>query len=251
MAKSDQDRESKAKDQLASFLVDCAIEQPQGSTVLEIGFKSGHFLDQCHNAGMDCVGLEVERKYFDHVKRRLPHIRAICYDGEVFPLDDASVDYVVSFQVLEHVESVEAIITECMRVLKPGGMMYHICPNYKSFYEGHFNVFWWPFLNKSTGRTYLKLLGKYNPSYEALSIVKPKTVKRIVRGLPDNAEIISLGKREFDRKFSSKQAAKVKNKGLQSILNVMLRFPLLSKIPLKLIARAGWYYPMTIIIKRK
>ncbi len=57
-------------------------------------------------------------------------------DGRL-PLSDASMDFVLSTQVLEHVEEPQIYLSECFRVLKPGGrlllsthgmMMYHPDP---------------------------------------------------------------------------------------------------------------------------
>ena len=251
MANQDQDRRIKAECQLKSLLADCGIDDPQGRTIMEIGFKSGHFLHQCHLRGMKPVGLEVEQQYCDYVQRRLPDLPVMCYGGRVFPVDDQSIDIVVSFQVLEHVESVETVIRESIRVLKPGGIMYHICPNYNSFYEGHFKVIWWPFLTRATGRMYLKLLRKYKPSYEALNIIKPATIRQIIKQFSDHAQIISMGKNQFEQQFTLQQADKVQHKLLRSILHTMLRFPALSRLPLKLISSLKWYYPMAVIVRKK
>ena len=251
MANQEQDRKVKAEYQLKSLLADCGIDDPQGRTIIEVGFKTGHFLHQCSLMGMEPVGLEVEQQYCDYMQRRSPDLQVMCYEGRVFPVDDQSADIVASFQVLEHVESVEAIIRESMRVLKPGGIMYHICPNYNSFYEGHFKVIWWPFLTRATGRTYLKLLRKYKPSYEALNIIKPATVRQIVKQFSDHAQIISLGKNQFQQRFTSQQTDKVQHKLLRSILYTMMRFPALSRFPIKLISSLKWYYPMTVIVRKK
>lgn len=40
------------------------------------------------------------------------------------PLPDASVDVVVNFQVIEHLWDQPQFITECLRVLRPGGRSY-------------------------------------------------------------------------------------------------------------------------------
>jgi SAM-dependent methyltransferase/uncharacterized protein YbaR (Trm112 family) len=58
--------------------------------------------------------------------------------AEHLPFDDASCDGVVLQAVLEHVEDAEAVLSECARVLKPGGSIlievpfmqgYHAAPN--------------------------------------------------------------------------------------------------------------------------
>jgi SAM-dependent methyltransferase len=43
--------------------------------------------------------------------------------GERIPLDDASADIVVSFQVLEHVWDLDWYLGECRRLLRPGGWL--------------------------------------------------------------------------------------------------------------------------------
>jgi SAM-dependent methyltransferase len=43
--------------------------------------------------------------------------------GQPLPLDDASVDAVVSFQVLEHVWDIDWYLRESLRILKPGGWL--------------------------------------------------------------------------------------------------------------------------------
>ena len=170
----------KAHYQLQSFWDDCHIQQSKGIRLLEVGFKEGIFLQVCRDAGIAAVGLEVEPGYYNRLRQKDNKLELVLYDGMAIPLADASFDAIVSFQVLEHVGSLETTLTECIRLLKPGGIMYHVFPNYHSFYEGHYRVFWWPFLNRTTGRWYLKLLRKYTPYYESLNIVKPKTIARIM-----------------------------------------------------------------------
>jgi SAM-dependent methyltransferase len=43
--------------------------------------------------------------------------------GRPIPLDDASADGIVSFQVLEHVWDIDWYLGECYRILKPGGWL--------------------------------------------------------------------------------------------------------------------------------
>lgn len=242
---------TKAAYQLESFLENCDITDPTDKTILEVGFKGGYFLDQCRQKGMHPVGLEVEKQYYELTAHRFEGIKLHLYDGLKFPVEDCSFNYVVSFQVLEHVSSIENVIKESIRVLKPGGTIYHICPNFKSFYEGHYNCLWLPFLNKALGRTYLKLIGKHSDYYEHLQIIKPKTIKKILAKYHGNIDVISLGKKEFNKQFNPSQIEKVRQPILKKILILILRFPISAKILISVIACMGCYYPMTIIIKRK
>lgn len=51
------------------------------------------------------------------------------YDGEKIPAEDEAFDVVFSSNVLEHVISIDAVLAETCRVLKPGGLAVHIVPS--------------------------------------------------------------------------------------------------------------------------
>jgi SAM-dependent methyltransferase len=240
----------KAKEQLATFLAECRIQDFRGKRILEIGFKNGIFLDECVNSGMKPAGLEVVKEFCEDVKNKLPHLELILYDGGTFPVPDESCDFVVSFQVLEHVKSTEHIFNECIRVLRPSGIMYHVIPNYHSFYEGHYSVIWFPFLNKFLGRLYLKLLGKYNSYYETLNLVKPRFIRRELDIHKNELKVLSLGREEFINKFNSHQIDKVNQKVLRGILKGICALPLLKKSLLYLLTSTNVYYPITVIAQR-
>lgn len=241
---------SKDTEQLRSLLTDCGIEDGTGKTLLEVGFKNGLFLEQCHKAGLKATGLEVVEEFYEKVKSQFPHLDLILYDGDKVPLPDGSFDLVVSFQVLEHVGSPAATLDECVRLLKPGGQMYHVFPNYHSFYEGHYKVLWLPLLNQRLGRWYLKVRGRYTPYYETLNVLTPKAVKRIMACYSDRIEILSLGRREFLSKFMENQIKKIDQKQLRAFFKMLHRLPLLKNTILKTIAALDLYYPITIIAKK-
>ncbi|MHC4232376.1 MAG: class I SAM-dependent methyltransferase [Planctomycetota bacterium] len=241
----------KAQYQLQSTLDDCGIKNLQSLKLLEVGFKKGTFLQACREAKIDAAGLEVEAGYYNRLHRQDPDLELILYDGNIVPLPDASFDIIVSYQVLEHVGSLETTLSECVRLLKPGGIMYHVFPNYHSFYEGHYNVLWWPFLNQKSGRGYLKLLRKYTPYYETLNIVKPKTVRRIMVAHEEHIEVLSLGKNEFEKRFTPEQIAKVNQRLLRGLLKSIHAVPPVRWVVLKLMGTCGIYYPITLIARKK
>jgi ubiquinone/menaquinone biosynthesis C-methylase UbiE len=80
--------------------------------------------------------------------------------AEALPFRDGTFDFVYCFSVIEHVDSVEGTIAEMTRVTRPGGRVYVHTPNAGSWYEGHFKLFWIPFLPPPLGRLYLRLRGR-------------------------------------------------------------------------------------------
>jgi 2-polyprenyl-3-methyl-5-hydroxy-6-metoxy-1,4-benzoquinol methylase len=245
------DKAKKSRAQLTSFLKDCEIYDFTNKRLLEIGFRNGYFMNECVKAGLIPTGIDINREYYESTKEQFPFLDIKWYDGSAFPVLADSFDYVVSFQVLEHVSSIEHILTECIRVLKPGGIMYHVCPNYRSFYEGHFKVIWLPFLNKTLGRIYLKLLGKYKDSYESLNHVNPKSLSKLLKGKHKFLTVLSLGHREFAANFNKDQIAKVKQPVLRAGLRAVSVAPFLRPLFIWTVLLTNFYYPIKIISRKK
>lgn len=68
--------------------------------------------------------------YFDRV-------RMAKIDGTRLPISDASLDYVVSHEVLEHVSELPTLLREVRRVLKPNGLTYLYVHHFTSLSGGH------------------------------------------------------------------------------------------------------------------
>jgi hypothetical protein len=128
--------------------------------------------------------------------------------------------------------------------------MYHVFPNYKSFYEGHYAVLWFPFFNKSLGRAYLKLLRRDTAEFEDINLVKPRAVVRALNLYKDRIKVLSLGRSEFIARFNRRQIDKINQKFLRAVLRGVLAVAPLKKALLCLIARANLYYPITVIAQR-
>ncbi len=145
----------------------------EGRKILELGSGYGAMLTHCRQAlGLDITGIEPSKRNYDgryEIAQRflaengVPGDRIVEGVGENLPFPDASFDVVYSFQVLEHVQDPLRVLSEAWRVLKPGGMLYCNAPNYRTFFEGHYNVPWFPYFSKSLARLYLRALGR-NPA---------------------------------------------------------------------------------------
>lgn len=105
------------------------IDQPEGKTILEIGYGGGRMLAAAAGAFGAAVGVDIHDKEElvsqELHERGLRNVQLISTDGRSIPLPDSSVDVVYSFIVLQHVERVavyQAYAEESHRVLKPGGL---------------------------------------------------------------------------------------------------------------------------------
>ena len=94
--------------------------------------------------------------------------------AEALPFGDGAFDIVHCFSVIEHVDSVVAAIGEMVRVARCGGAIYVHTPNAWSLYEGHYKLFWAPFMPRPVARTYLRLRGR--------PVAYFATLRRLTRG---------------------------------------------------------------------
>ena len=247
----------KAHRQLKQFLADIHAKEIKNKKILEIGFKRGLFLNECEKVGMSPTGTEIVKEFCDKAKTKFPNINFILSESDVLPFNDNMFDYIVSFQVFEHLETpyggviLSSFLDDLIRTLKPGGIMYHRFPNYHSFYEGHYNVLWLPFLNKSSGKKYLKLLGKDPKQFDkSIDPIKPKKILSILEKRQD-IEIISLGNREFINEGLNKEKIKlIKNKFVRFFFTLMEKLKL-SSLTLHCISYFNFHYPMVMIVRKK
>lgn len=111
-------------------------------TVLDFGCGNGaqtvEFLNSgCHMIAVDIDGpdLSVLQDYI--AANNITSIVPMQYDGHTLPLQSASVDIVVSYEVIEHVEDESQTLDELHRVLRPEGHMMISVPNKGWVFETH------------------------------------------------------------------------------------------------------------------
>ncbi|MGB0919772.1 MAG: class I SAM-dependent methyltransferase [Alphaproteobacteria bacterium] len=83
--------------------------------VLDVGCGSKPYQDLFNHSGY--FGIDIENPGHSHEDEEID----IYYDGSALPFADESIDSVVCFEVMEHVQNLPAFMAEIHRVLKPGG----------------------------------------------------------------------------------------------------------------------------------
>ena len=127
-----------------------------GKRVLEIGSGLGiNHLVWVKVHGVDGYGVEPDSNGFGSsyaISQRLLRdhdlnpAQIVPASGEVLPFAGDNFDVVYSTNVLEHTQNPERLMTEALRVLRPGGVLQLVYPNYRSFFDGHYAVFHPPVL---------------------------------------------------------------------------------------------------------
>lgn len=198
----------KAEDMAAVLAAYTPLE---GKRVLEIGTGCGvNHIVWRRKYGADGWGVEPEGDGFESsaaVARMLIEANALDparikdAPGEKLPFPDAHFDIVYSSNVLEHVNDPARVLQEALRVLKPGGVMQIVCPNYLSYFDGHYGAIHPPILWNGFFRWWVKWVYRKDPWFAGTirTEINPLWVRRTLRALNRATpfSILTLGQDKF------------------------------------------------------
>jgi SAM-dependent methyltransferase len=159
---------------LAAELIAMVLRHaPDARTLLDVGCGYGSFVLAARQRGIDAVGIELAPFEIDFARTRIARERpeddaaAVYREGSALdlPFAGGAFDVVTLWNVLEHVPDGDRTLSEAIRVLRPGGLLYVVCPNYAAFRtEAHYHVFWPSLLPRRLASSYLRWRGR-NPAF--------------------------------------------------------------------------------------
>jgi len=136
--------------------------------VLEVGCGNGNDVRNFIEGGLNIIGIDVEFKQGPHIeklikeKRILPiEVNAIRKDvgntntKYIWPIEDESMDFIISSSVIEHVANMKDFAKESQRTLRDGGYIVHYYPSRFSLIEAHVGI---PFGGVLRNRSYIRLM---------------------------------------------------------------------------------------------
>ena len=149
--------------------------------VLDIGTGAGYIAQNIAKhvgevTSVDVVDQRQTKKGFKFVQVK----------DESLSFDDESFDVVISNHVIEHVNDHKKHLSEVLRVLKPGGLIYLATPNRLWLFDPHYEV---PFINwlpRKVATKYLKALK--GQTWD----IRPVTVRRVRQHLGKRHEVRPL-----------------------------------------------------------
>lgn len=126
-----QERESDAY--CAEYLRVVRTYIPAPARVLDIGCGTGYAAWRFAQSGFEVVGMDVSAKFLGQAPSRIgARLWYAVGDAMALPFMDGAFDGVASFDVIEHLPDAERALAEMGRVIRPGGRIVVICPNYWS-----------------------------------------------------------------------------------------------------------------------
>jgi ubiquinone/menaquinone biosynthesis C-methylase UbiE len=172
--------------------------------------------------------------------------------GEALSFADESFDLVYSSNVLEHVQDPARVLSESVRVLKPGGYLFFTYPNYCSFWEGHYGMFWIPCMNKPVSKVYVRLFGRYAGYIDGLQLMNVKFTRRILNPLLNQVDVLGLGDDLWvERMRTLKFGAWGQSSKLKRVLSLIQKIPFLVDLGILIGRRMNWYYPIIVVLRKK
>ncbi len=111
------------------------LNRVEAGMVLDAATGRGDFINvlkQNLKSWVQIIGVDVSEKSVNHTQKLFPENDVEIYqmDLEQLQFEDATFDLVTLSNSLHHLEHLDAVLTELLRVLKPGGMLL-ICEMYR------------------------------------------------------------------------------------------------------------------------
>lgn len=107
-----------------------------GREVFEAGCGEGYGAGLIAGVARRVVAVDYDKTAVSHVRVRYPLVEVVQANLARLPLPDASMDVVVTFQVIEHLWDQGRFVAECARVLRPSGLLMMSTPNRITFSPG-------------------------------------------------------------------------------------------------------------------
>jgi len=121
-------------------------EEFRGKTVLDFGSFTGgrivYWKEHFHFGETKAFDIN---PLFEEAGRSFARQKGVDVDfttafGEALPYASDYFDLIISYDVFEHVRDLEKVMDECWRVLKPGGRLLVVFPQYRQILESHLGL---------------------------------------------------------------------------------------------------------------
>lgn len=117
-----------------------ARQLSQHCTVLDVACGEGYGAAMVAETAYKVVGVDLSVDVIQHAKNNYRHhanLQFVTASCECLPFSDASFDFAISFETIEHIEKQKEFISELTRVLRPDGVLILSSPNKRLYSDAH------------------------------------------------------------------------------------------------------------------
>jgi ubiquinone/menaquinone biosynthesis C-methylase UbiE len=107
-----------------------------GRFVLEVGCGEGYGTALLASSARRVLGVDYDEQTVAHAAATYPQAAFVRANLAALPVPSASVDVLTTLQVIEHVWNHPEFVRECLRALRPGGLLIVTTPNRLTFSPG-------------------------------------------------------------------------------------------------------------------
>jgi 2-polyprenyl-3-methyl-5-hydroxy-6-metoxy-1,4-benzoquinol methylase len=123
-----------------AILAVATLPPGKGQRLLDVGCGAGEFLQRMRTNGWDAVGVEPDPVAAARARSKDLDVRDGLLEDAAFEAN--TFDAIVLSHVIEHVHDPMALLHECNRVLRPGGILVVMTPNLESVGHRRFGADW-------------------------------------------------------------------------------------------------------------
>ncbi len=124
---------------LCSYLFH-TFKMQKGQKFLEPGCGRGEFLEEFNKLGLECYGIDLS-EYSGTMCPDVEVKKRIDLENDLWPFRDNYFDIIYNKSLMEHLRNPDRFLLEARRVLKPGGKIICLIPDWESNYKTYFDDF--------------------------------------------------------------------------------------------------------------
>lgn len=126
-----------------------------GDSVLDVACGNGTLLGELsRKAAIHAFGVDLSENMIAAARQRYPNFTFEVSPCVPLPFADNSMDVITVSCAFHHFEDPQAFAGDCMRVLKPGGMLYMAEPFFPTVIRWLANALWFPFAKSGDVKVY-------------------------------------------------------------------------------------------------
>lgn len=124
-----------------NYLLSAIQHYAPGDKILDAACGAGNLARHLAAEGYDVYGVDLSNKFLKYLSKQQVAGRLTLLQGDItkLPFDDNQLDGIVAGEVLEHLEDDGAVLRECWRVLREGGVCVISVPAEPSQWDWHDN----------------------------------------------------------------------------------------------------------------